>query len=243
MKSMHCAHCYENIINQLPGFIVCMDLTGNYIYVNQAFSSLLGFKNKEDVTGLAFKNAPCKVSEYADVHEKQNQEVVKSNAVIKLLDIHPYANNEIVTILTSKAPFKDVAGHFNVIAHGTVVSRSMLLKISTAIAQSDKRFRKNKNPDQRSYKIVEPIDCQKLSAREIECMFYLIRGKTMTQIATILRLSKRTVEYYLQNIKNKWSCHTKSDLIEKAIETGWIDFIPKNIFNYEDMHVSALLEK
>ncbi|CAM2944449.1 transcriptional regulator LuxR [Legionella steigerwaltii] len=56
-----------------------------------------------------------------------------------------------------------------------------------------------------------------LSRREKECLQFLIRGKNTREVAQILGLSKRTVEHYLENIKNKMSVNTKSELIEKAI--------------------------
>ncbi len=55
------------------------------------------------------------------------------------------------------------------------------------------------------------------SEREKEILFYLTRGKTAKETATILALSKRTIEHYIENIKLKFDVSKKSALIEKAI--------------------------
>jgi DNA-binding CsgD family transcriptional regulator len=50
--------------------------------------------------------------------------------------------------------------------------------------------------------------------REAECMVWLLKGKTINSVATILKLSPRTVEYYIKNMKTKVGCRTKFELID-----------------------------
>lgn len=57
-----------------------------------------------------------------------------------------------------------------------------------------------------------------LSKREIECLRLLLQGKTVKLCAHELRLSPRTVEHYLENIKVKLNVKTRTQLIEKALE-------------------------
>jgi DNA-binding CsgD family transcriptional regulator len=45
-------------------------------------------------------------------------------------------------------------------------------------------------------------------------MTWLLKGKTINSIATILNLSPRTVEYYVKNMKAKIGCRTKFELID-----------------------------
>lgn len=63
-----------------------------------------------------------------------------------------------------------------------------------------------------------------LSERERECVLHLIKGKTTAQIAEILNLSSRTVESYIENVKNKLGCTTKSMLIDKVLNFGIANF-------------------
>ncbi|MEI8055402.1 MAG: helix-turn-helix transcriptional regulator [bacterium] len=50
--------------------------------------------------------------------------------------------------------------------------------------------------------------------REAECMACLLKGKTIANVAAILKLSPRTVEYYIKNMKAKLLCRTKFELID-----------------------------
>lgn len=47
-----------------------------------------------------------------------------------------------------------------------------------------------------------------LTAREKECAYWLFCGKTIPEIALILEISKRTVEKFIINIKEKFNCCT-----------------------------------
>lgn len=45
---------------------------------------------------------------------------------------------------------------------------------------------------------------------------------TQKEIAKTLKISPRTVEYYLEEIKIKLNCHSRSDLIAKALQMNFI---------------------
>jgi DNA-binding CsgD family transcriptional regulator len=63
----------------------------------------------------------------------------------------------------------------------------------------------------------------KISHREQQTLFYLLRGKTAKEIGCILNISPKTVEYYIENLKNKFNCHSRSELISKGIENGCLN--------------------
>lgn len=57
-----------------------------------------------------------------------------------------------------------------------------------------------------------------LTQREEHIVRHLVRGKTAKEIARVMNLSPRTVEFYLINIKNKMGVVNKSDLIERCMD-------------------------
>ncbi|MBL8676913.1 MAG: helix-turn-helix transcriptional regulator, partial [Alphaproteobacteria bacterium] len=63
-----------------------------------------------------------------------------------------------------------------------------------------------------------------LSQREYECLKNLLIGKTMKETAQELKLSPRTIESYLNNIKIKINAHTKSEIIE-YFKNDFLNFI------------------
>jgi DNA-binding CsgD family transcriptional regulator len=57
-----------------------------------------------------------------------------------------------------------------------------------------------------------------LTARELECIKCLATGYTAKETANFLRLSIRTIETYISNIKVKLDCHRKSQIIKIITE-------------------------
>lgn len=71
--------------------------------------------------------------------------------------------------------------------------------------------------------------------RETQTIYFLLRGNTIVEVAEILGLSRRTIEFYLKNMKSKLNCHSKSELISKVLQT--------DLFAQLDESVSGALEK
>lgn len=60
-----------------------------------------------------------------------------------------------------------------------------------------------------------------LSKREQQCIYYLLQNKTAKQTAEILHLSRRTVEKHLENIKIKFHCSQKMELLKTLLERNY----------------------
>jgi DNA-binding NarL/FixJ family response regulator len=68
-----------------------------------------------------------------------------------------------------------------------------------------------------TYPSVEP-----LTPRELEVLRLIVHGHTNGQIAEILSLSVRTVEFHRANLTGKLNLHSRVDLIRYATENGII---------------------
>lgn len=62
-----------------------------------------------------------------------------------------------------------------------------------------------------------------LSAREHECLVWVSRGKSSSDIGTILSLSPRTVDSYLEKVCAKLRVRTRIEAVAAAIRLGLID--------------------
>lgn len=60
-----------------------------------------------------------------------------------------------------------------------------------------------------------------LTKREAQCMFYLLRGKTAKQTAALIHLSKKTVEMYLDILKQKTCSESKLELVCRYFLNKW----------------------
>lgn len=63
-----------------------------------------------------------------------------------------------------------------------------------------------------------PIRHNALSQRETEVLNLLAQGKPTKEVANILMLSKRTVEHYLESIKDKMDVSSKYELLVKVVK-------------------------
>jgi DNA-binding NarL/FixJ family response regulator len=61
-----------------------------------------------------------------------------------------------------------------------------------------------------------------LTNQQTACLKQLALGNTYKQIAHELGLSAKTVEHYLDAVKLKLNCQSRSDLILQAIERGLV---------------------
>jgi DNA-binding NarL/FixJ family response regulator len=62
-----------------------------------------------------------------------------------------------------------------------------------------------------------------LNDREIETLTWVARGKTSAEIADILGLSKRTIDFHIDNARNKLGAATRSEAVMKAADGGLIE--------------------
>lgn len=64
--------------------------------------------------------------------------------------------------------------------------------------------------------LISPIDhpaIQQLSPKQKICLKHLLQGKTYKEIGEKMHLSHRTIEQYVENLKNIFGCQNKSELI------------------------------
>ena len=64
-----------------------------------------------------------------------------------------------------------------------------------------------------------------LTHREIDCVKWLILGKTIPDTASLLNISKRTVEKYTASIKEKLNCYSLFQLGQKISKIGIDDLV------------------
>lgn len=63
----------------------------------------------------------------------------------------------------------------------------------------------------------------KLNNRELEVLTLVARGKKSIEIARKLRLSKRTVDFHVDNARGKLHAATRTEAATKAVATGLIE--------------------
>jgi LuxR family quorum-sensing transcriptional regulator LasR len=66
----------------------------------------------------------------------------------------------------------------------------------------------------------------KLTARERECLTWLVAGKSSWEISKIINCAEVTVNFHINNIKGKFNVRTRQQAIAKAIMAGALSVLP-----------------
>ncbi|MBX9586082.1 MAG: helix-turn-helix transcriptional regulator [Gammaproteobacteria bacterium] len=201
--------------------------------MNHQTANTLGYKGSQaSFEGITDDKLPCRASELAHEFEVQDTYVIRTGKQLSDVCFCEYANNSWKVLLGNKHPLFDennkIVGMSGISIDITSckVMRSALLLLS----DDDKLIgRKLNSLNQFTYMLKETYDDFGLNLRESEILFLLIRGKSAKEIGRKVDLSFRTVEKYLEQIKVKLNCSSKSELVEKAISLGAGSIIPKSI--------------
>lgn len=219
----------ESLIWQLPGFVVVKDCDSNYLVSNQRATELLGYSSLDSIAGITDYDAKCDAARFAEQFIIEDQLAVNTNKSVSLLYFLKYADEKVYCLLSQKKLLTNpnTKQSMGIYCHSTFLNNAILNSINKNIFDQDNRFLRNNDAHLGGYYLDEyPHPEIMLSKSQAWCLFYLLRGKTCKEIGKILMLSPRTVEKYVESIKEKFECSTKSQLIEKAIDMGYFYSLP-----------------
>jgi DNA-binding CsgD family transcriptional regulator len=214
---------------EIPGlFLGWKDKNSRIIGINKTVAKMAGFASPDEAIGKYDCDLPCDLANYANQFVAMDRRVMREDKQYRMIEVYQYANGR-HALLTSKAPLKDSKNTIiGTVFYSIILESYEFIKLASILSQYHRYY---SSLNFGSY-VIEPVNNQfSLSVRESEVLFYLLRGKTAKQIASTLKLSPRTIEDYIDHIKIKLNCHTKSALIEKAVEAGLLYFIPNNLMN------------
>lgn len=88
---MHTLTISENdLIEQLPGYVLWKDMNSVYLKGNLNTAKLFGFKNTDKLMGITDYDIPCEAAKNADLFIQQDQKT-KENTATLVLDIRKYS--------------------------------------------------------------------------------------------------------------------------------------------------------
>jgi DNA-binding CsgD family transcriptional regulator len=220
------------IIEQLPGYIGWKDNTFCYLGCNRNLSSILQLKHTDKIIGTRDNDLPGCTEELFQFH-KYNDELVLNGHTVKYIhkSASPYDGSFFYFI---KKPMVDRDNNITgLIFHCIEFIKNTFFE---KLYHADKKYYSSV-VSQTHYQIDKKDDPLKLSTRELECLFCILRGMTAKQIGERIQLSKRTIESYIENIKNKFGCRTKSELFDSAINKGYPHIIPTRFLQDDFLNI------
>lgn len=216
----------QHIIQQMPGLFMVMNLQSQFIGSNTYTAKLLGFKDCDEMAGKTAYDIRCTAVESASDFIRQDQEVLQTQQELSMLDIHTYHPNATKILITKKRPFYKNNQLLGVLCHASEIQTKTITKLIKLLTHSDQRYF-GANVADRSYQIGYLQESSNLSQREMNCLFYIIRGKSTADIAEQLGISINTVASYIKRIGIKWHCQNRTEIIQYAIENDFHKYIPE----------------
>lgn len=210
----------HQIFEQLPGYIGWKDINGYHLGCNRNLAAVLHLKDSTEIIGLQDHELADHTIESSLFHKKNDQLVLKGDTI---RGIHksaaPYDGKLFYFV---KKPLFNKANKMTGLiyyCHEFVASTAL-----SSLFDINIKYGAEFVPSH--YRIGSHDNVFNLSTRELECLFFILRGRSAKQIGEIMCLSKRTIESYIENIKSKFGCNTKSDLLLIAITNGYINHLP-----------------
>lgn len=232
---------HQNILENIPGFIAVTDMQSRTIYTNSYTARLFGFGSKDKMLGKGPFDMCCPAVDSAHLFMEQDEIVRETQKTLTMLDIHVYADGASKVLLTKKNPYYEEGKLAGSVYLCTEMYIDSLMKLTSLLMNSDKKYHLHSETG-RSYQIMPPDLHPTLSMREMECVFYILRGGTQKTIAKKINLSPRTVESYINSAKLKLNCRSKNQLIESCLAKGYINYIPSSIITKNISGILHIIE-
>jgi DNA-binding CsgD family transcriptional regulator len=190
----------ENVLGKVSVSLYCKDKKGVYLDTNDDQSEAVGLSYNEIVGNTDFDFI---WHEQAPIYSQNDQEVMRKRCIKTYIEKSQTTfSDDPVLYLSHKMPLYSRTGKII----GTTGACFL-------IGNETHLFNALGNQHH-----ADPLLSHKLTARQLDCLYFLTKGCSMKQIAATLNLSPKTVEHYLDAVKEKLNCHSRAELIIKALQ-------------------------
>ncbi|MBS0357990.1 MAG: helix-turn-helix transcriptional regulator [Proteobacteria bacterium] len=222
--------------SQLPGLQIIKNHDGNYSHITDYFAQYIGYKSSNQFLEHERSDFDIrtKAVELALSYREEDHQVRTTLQPLKQIGIWVFKDG-LRFLLGGKSPIYDSHEKKCSVALNYIDITDSQLKHFLFDYANKTKYSYFKNKDQFTCYLKSSFDNNLFSKRESECVYYMIRGKSAALIAEILGIDKRTVETYFENIKNKFGCDNKGQVIEKALALGYYYIIPESILNNKNI--------
>lgn len=209
----------------LPALVFMKDRIGKYHACNDYAAKQVGLGEGKDLIGTTDFDH-CWRAE-APFYQSMDKKVIDEQQPLLFIENITTSDQNLLSALTYKIPLQLLS------------QKTMVFGMSFIINQGDSipellhgmRVPFNVNTKKivlQERKVSNSIMTNRVSQRQAECLYYLVKGMSARQIADEIGLSKRTIEAYIIILKQKFNCISKYELINKAWE---LDFIKDKLLN------------
>lgn len=200
-------------------FVFIKDLQHNYVWCNDNYARLLGLDKDKSIAGL---NDSIINPLHAEAYRADDDKVLRG----EILEINNPGYFKDLGIATVTGKIMPIRNERNQI-YGIVGTTKLIYSLANkSFAQAISLLNANNISHivaKSNYTVNTRYGEVKLSKRETECILFLFKCLTADEIAQSLQLSKRSIESYFVNIKNKLNVNHKSEIVEAVIRGGLLE--------------------
>lgn len=219
----------QPLVTHASNFLVVKDCEFTFVECSQSWCNLLKMP-KKNILGCSDYDPPWEC--FADLYRQHDLEVLTKNQPITTFEPLMVDKNAALVSKALRQPIVD--DEMNVIGVlgicEAIPIKNGLGELISVVARQDIKNKSLLDYAPKAYKPSSYAPEFKLTRRESECLFLLIRGKSAKEIALFFEISHRTVEAHIENIKQKMNVATRSELMTKAIDTHMFEIIPRGEF-------------
>lgn len=205
---------FDNILQNASSdiYLYAKNSLGQYLETNQAFLMMNEMNSLTEIVGKTDFDLWQKTA----VLLKKNDDEVFSTGHAKIVIESITTKNKTQQFLSYKIPLRSRLGKII----GVFGQSTLFTHIQSPCPRiiADTQFLPSSCVRRPCSKFYQTQTLEPLSKRQIECIYYLIKGKTMKQIAKILSLSPRTIEFYISGVRKKLNCNSRAELIEQMLQ-------------------------
>lgn len=187
-----------------PALLWWKDIHGKYLGNNKLHALTHGLNHENDPLGLSDTDLwPLNAPNYI----QNDQTVMAYNKSIFIVETNVPQKNNISHYLSYKKPLR-------------LRTKKLLgtIGISFPITQDSPIVNLLTKFNLEEYATPSMLYKEKLTRRQVDCLYHITKGFRSKEIASKLNVSPRTIEHHIEVIKKKLRCYTRADLVAQALQ-------------------------
>lgn len=224
----------DSLIRNMPGFVALKSIDSTYISASLLCAKYAGYETIDGFVGKKDNEWRCDVAELAKEFQAQDKLITETKKVWSSFNAIKFSTGWTYYFSNKSLVYAPTGEMVGILFIGTVLTDFQLMKALSLLVKEDVK-RSEVNCKSVVYTFPEEKDKPFFTQREEECLFYLMRGKSAKETAKLLKISFRTVEVHIEQIKYKFNCHTKSEIFSKAIAAGYLYRIPLSLLKSTEL--------
>jgi len=197
----------ENYSDQAPGFFYAKDPNGRYLFANEEFAAFADCESPYQIKNKRDNDLPWR--EQAMFLQEIDQKIISAiDFFQEVVDIHHPMYGTCQFLTTKKRLLdnnKQVKGVIGMSVH--LLGKNNFL--GKYFYQKGRLY------------LGDEFAQQYLTPQEIRVYKTVLMGYSAKEASAILNISRKTIEYHIEQLRKKTASHNKGELIRKAHEHGF----------------------